>query len=91
MTNFEAVLVGLRVPRFYFHLYNDLDVVDREGEDLSDLADARQFAVNQARGMAGENIKQHGRIDLKHRIDIEDESNSVLESVSFGDAITILR
>jgi hypothetical protein len=57
------------VPRFYFHLFNDVDVPDEEGIELPDLDAARAAAVQQARGMIGELVKTDARIVLDHRID----------------------
>jgi hypothetical protein len=77
------------VPRFYFHLYNDMDVPDYEGEELPDLEAARESARSQARAMLGETAKENGRIVLHHRIDIEDEHNSVLAAVWFRDVVAV--
>jgi hypothetical protein len=77
------------VPRYYFHLINDIDVPDLEGVELPDIDAARAQAAEQARGMIGEMTKTEGRIVLHHRIDIEDEDGTVLESVTFGDVITV--
>lgn len=77
------------MPRFYFHLINDIDVPDLEGVELPDIDAARAQAATQARGMIGEMTKTEGRIVLHHRIDIEDEDGTVLASVIFGDVITV--
>jgi hypothetical protein len=77
------------VPQFYFHLYNDMDVPDDEGEDLPDLRAARAYADRQARALVGEAAKQDGRIVLWHRIDIEDEKRTVVDTVHFRDVVRI--
>jgi hypothetical protein len=77
------------VPRFYFHLYNDVDAPDLDGIELADLAAARQFALTNARFTAAETIKETGRLVPDHRIDIEDEQGKVLDIVYFADAVTI--
>lgn len=77
------------VPRFYFHLHNDLDVPDQEGQSLSDLQAARDWAACQARILAGEMAKEEGRVVLHHRIDIEDSEGRVLSSVSFRDVLQV--
>jgi len=77
------------VPRFYFHLVNDLDVPDLDGLELADMAAARQCALRSARFTAAETIKETGRLDPLHRIDIEDEHGNVLETVHFRDAVKI--
>jgi uncharacterized protein YggE len=61
------------VPHYYFHLFDDLDVLDEEGLDLADDIAARVHAVEEARTMACEAV-QKGYLNLGHRIEIEDES-----------------
>ena len=75
--------------RVYFHLINDVDVPDEEGVEVADLDAGRACAVEQARGLIGEQVKSEGRIVLSHRIDIEDESGAVLETLYFRDVIRI--
>lgn len=77
------------MPKYYFHLYNDMDVPDFEGAELPDLAAARATATEQARGMIGEMAKADGRIVLSHYIDIEDEDERVVDTVIFRDIIRI--
>jgi hypothetical protein len=79
------------MPRFFFHLHNDMDVADEEGEDLPDIEAARAFAMRQARALAADTARQRGEIDLRHRIDIEDEEHRLVGSVTFGDAVEIRR
>jgi hypothetical protein len=77
------------MPRFYFHLLNDVDAPDNEGLDLLDLAAARLHAGNQARFTAGEMVKLQGKIDLHYRIDIENHRGNVLDTVCFGDVVSV--
>lgn len=77
------------MPRFYFHLYNDMDVADDEGQDLPDLAAAQAFALEQARALVAAMATDEGRIVLHHRIDIEDGQRAVLATVMFRDAVKI--
>ena len=77
------------VPRFYFHLYDDVDILDDEGNELPDLETARSHAVRCARVTFAENAKDEGRVVLHHRIDIADEQGAVLERVRFGDAVKV--
>lgn len=76
------------MPRFYFHLRNDLEVDDEEGLEVPDLAAAREYAIFNARSIAAENVHK-GKLNLKHRIEIADETRRVVATVSFGDAITV--
>jgi hypothetical protein len=77
------------VPRYYFHLFNDMDVPDFEGLEFPDLASARAKAIEQARGMIGEVAKTEARIVLSHHIDIEDEEGQVLDRIMFREIIRV--
>jgi hypothetical protein len=78
------------VPRFFFHLHNDLDCADEEGVELPNLEAARAHAVRQVRVTFAETAKDIGRVVLHHRIDIEDAGGAVLATVHFGDAVQVL-
>lgn len=76
------------MPHFFFHLYNDVISMDEEGVDLPDLEAAHANGIKEAREMMRETVAE-GRINFSHRIDIADESGVVLDSVTFGEAVTI--
>jgi hypothetical protein len=73
-----------------FHVINDIDAPDVEGEQLNNLAAAHLKAIDYARDLAAAAVRQ-GRLDLKHRIDVENEDGEVLASVTFADAIDVAR
>ena len=77
------------VPRYYFHLYNDIDALDQEGHEFPDIETAWTYAQKQARAMIAATVTETGRIVLGHRIDVADGDGAVLRSVTFGDAVTI--
>lgn len=77
------------MPRFYFHLHNDVDAPDDEGIELTDLEAARVHAVRLVRVTFAETAKDEGRVVLHHRIDIEDSEGTVLDTVRFGDAVQV--
>lgn len=77
------------MPNFRFHIVNDIDVPDDEGLDLDNLAAAHLKAIDYARDLASASVRQ-GRLNLKHRIDVEDDAGQVLVSVSFGEAVEIV-
>jgi hypothetical protein len=77
------------VPRFYFHLINDLDVSDHEGVELPDLDSAREVARCNARMLMGQVLKEEGHINLSHRIEIEDDHGRVLDTVWFRTAVRV--
>lgn len=77
------------MPRFYFHLLNDLDVPDDEGRELPDLDAAREIARRNVLFTAAESIKEHAHLVRSHRIQIEDADGKVLDAVHFGDVIAV--
>jgi hypothetical protein len=77
------------VPRYFFHLHNDVDAPDPEGLELTDLEAAKQFALSNARFTAAETIKDEGHFVGDHRIDIEDENGAVLDTIYFRDAVEV--
>jgi hypothetical protein len=76
------------MPLYFFHLFNDLTVIDEEGAEFSDLAAARKDAVLGAREMAAKSVLE-GKLNLEHAIDIADESGMVLERLRFRDVVMI--
>ena len=77
------------VTRYFFHLHNDLDVIDEEGVELLDLEAARMVALHNARFSAAEAIRETGRMVSDHRIDIADDKGNILDTVYFRDAVTV--
>jgi hypothetical protein len=78
----------LRMPHYFFHLYNGIVTSDDEGLDLPDLQAARANGIKEAREMMIETVAE-GWINLSHRIDIADESGAVLATVSFAEAVRV--
>ena len=77
-----------------FRVDNDMTNVDVEyfheilhgvPEHLSDLEAAFEYAASAARRLAGETLKEQGRIPLSHRIDIEDERHEIVSTVFIRD------
>ena len=77
------------VPRFYFHLLNDIDAPDDEGVELPNLEAARHHAREAARVTIAETIKDEGRFNLDHRIDIEVDNGLVVDTVWFRDVVKV--
>jgi hypothetical protein len=77
------------VPRFYFHLYDDLIVRDEEGRMLPDVKAAQAVALHCVRELASEQVLG-GRLYLRHRIKIEDELGANVGTVHFRDAVEVI-
>jgi len=78
------------MPRFYFDLHNDEDLLDQQGRELSGLADAKAEAMVEAREMICASVAE-GKIDLRHHIDVRDEGGAIVHQVPFEDAVVVLR
>lgn len=76
------------MPRYFFHLHNDIEVCDEEGVDLADAAAARALAVREARSIAAEQVA-HGRLVLSHSIEVTDAAGATVCTMRFGDVIEI--
>ena len=76
------------MARYFFHLFNNVDAPDLEGRELPDDAAARDAAVADARGLAAIDVGQ-GRLNLSHRIDVEDRFRQLVCTVRYGDAIEV--
>jgi hypothetical protein len=76
------------VPRFYFHLFNDMTCVDEEGINLPNDAVAVQRTATMAREMAAESVRQ-GHLVLDHRIEVTNELGHTIGTVRFRDVIEV--
>ncbi len=74
--------------RYYFHLFNDLDVPDLEGRELPDDAAARAVALDEAREMMADSVRK-GVVNLSHRIDVENRFRQPVCSIFYRDAVKI--
>jgi len=76
------------MPRYFFHLYDTMAVVDEEGTELPDPEAARAKALRDARTMACAEVLE-GRLTLSHRIEVADCRGDVLLTVAFGDSVDV--
>ena len=77
------------MPKFFFHLHNDVYVHDEVGTELPSLEDARTQAVGAARGVMADDIVDAGHITLSHRITITDRAGAKLLELPFRTCIEI--
>jgi hypothetical protein len=78
------------VPRFFFDLHDDMNVEDEEGIELSSPSAAREWAIKNARDMACAEVLG-GRLNLRHFIEVRDESGVSIARIRFGDAVDVER
>jgi hypothetical protein len=76
------------MPKFYFHIHDDMDVLYEEGTHLPDVAAALVEGLRAARALAAEQVLT-GHLRLHHRIGIADEGGQVIYPVRFGDAVAV--
>jgi len=76
------------MPRYFFHLYDDIVLHDEEGIELPDLAAARDEAVRAARELACQEVR-NGKLSLHHRIEVEDEQNRPVLTLPFKAAFGV--
>ena len=76
------------MPRFFFNVYDDGATIDEVGVELPDVAAAREAAVEEARAVISEEVRR-GRIDLSHRIEVEDEQRRPELLLPFSAAVEI--
>ncbi len=76
------------MPRYFFHVYDDVISHDEEGVELPNVAAARLQAIIGARDIISEQVK-HGRFVLSHWIDVLDENGDAVLTVAFRDAVDV--
>jgi hypothetical protein len=76
------------VPRFFFHLYDDIVSLDPEGKEFPTLDDARQHAIKAARELACAEVL-HGHLGLNHRIEIVDRTDAPVATVTFKEVVKL--
>ena len=77
------------MPRYYFHLFNQLDARDEEGRELADQNAATAAAAADIRSILSEDVKL-GMLDLRGRIEIADETDTVVGTVHFIDSAQLI-
>lgn len=77
------------MPTYHLHLINShIDADDAEGHDLPSLEAARTKAVDGIRDFLSAELRS-GTLDLRGRVDIEDEAGLVLMTIPFAEAVAI--
>ena len=79
------------MPRYFFDLYNEMNVRDDEGQMFPDLETAKTQAVKQVRKLIGGLIVENGKNDLVHHLNVRDEEGNVVYCVEFDDAVSFER
>ena len=76
------------MPRYFFHVYDDVIAQDEEGAELPSIEAARLNALIGARDLIAEQVRR-GYFVLSHWIDVVDEQGAPVLTVTFRDAVNI--
>ena len=79
------------MARYFFDLRNDVDLNDDEGLLLADLDAGLAHARMEAREMICASVMAERRVDLRHKIEVREESGMVAAVVHFEDAVQFVR
>jgi hypothetical protein len=78
------------VARYLMHLRNGADeTLDPEGMEFANIETLRQAVLFTARDLMAGDIR-NGTIDLRYRIDAEDEDGAIVYSLPFRHALSII-
>ena len=78
------------MARFFMHLRDGADdLLDSEGTELADLEAVRLNVMAAARDIIAGDLR-NGVIDLRYRIEAENESGQVVYSLPFKHAFSII-
>ncbi len=77
------------MPTYYFHVEDDEITHDLEGSLLADDVAARAYAVDAARSLAADYVR-NGFFPLYHRIVVENAARAPVAQVTFREAVEII-
>ena len=78
------------MPRFYFHVFDDVVSTDEEGQVVNDLEAARAIAMKSARELVCDQVRR-GYLDLDNYIVVANQSAQELFRVVFREAFVVQR
>jgi hypothetical protein len=76
------------MPRFFFHLHNDIHAEDSDGVELPDVAAMRDYATANARELVCASVRR-GHLNLGHYLRVTDEDGQEVLKLRFGESLTI--
>jgi hypothetical protein len=78
------------MPQFFLHLRDDAgELLDPDGAELADTAAVERCAMEAARGVMSGDLA-NGLLDLRYRIDVENERRDIVHTLHFRDAVSII-
>ena len=76
------------MPKFFFTVRDDMLTEDEDGRELANAEAARLAALEGARCMAADQVLK-GYLHPDDRIEVEDESRTLLFTVTFDQAVSV--
>ena len=76
------------MPRYFFHVHNDLETIDDEGLEFTDDQAARSHAIEESRAMAADSVRD-GKLTLSHSIRVVRSDGAPVDVVRFGEAVRV--
>jgi hypothetical protein len=78
------------MARYFLHLRDHVsETLDPEGVDLPGLAELKVCVIDAARDIIASDARS-GLIDLRYRIDADDEGGATVFSLPFGHAVSVV-
>jgi hypothetical protein len=78
------------LARYFFHLRDHrARLLDPEGLELPSIEVARTEALHFSRDLLSHDIRS-GLIDLRYRLDVENEAGELVHSLPFNDAFEVI-
>ena len=78
------------MARFFMHLRDSTDeLLDPEGVELADMEAVRKNAMVAARDILAGDLR-NGVVDLRYRIDAENETGQIVYTLAFKHAFSII-
>lgn len=77
------------MPLYYFHVMDGSGFArDMQGQDVADAEAARVIAIEGARSLMAEELRD-GELNLASSIHVEDDAHQLVFALPFADAVTI--
>ena len=79
------------MPRFFLHLRDEgSELLDEDGVTCRDMDVLHKAVLENARDTLAHGVKDAGVLDLRYRIDAEDDAGSLVYSLPFRQAVEVL-
>lgn len=77
------------MPRLLFHFFNSKgNALDNEGR-IAEPSEAKKLALRETRSVLSEEVRS-GRLDLRGRIEVRNESGDLIIIVRFDEALEVI-